>query len=115
MLPYVLFAFREALHESTGFFPFELLYEQEVREPLDILKEGWEAKPGSSVNVLSHILLMQERLNKMTHTVQKIIKEAQIRQKLWCGRTAREHTLQTEAGAVADIHIKGSSTVASAI
>ena len=30
-LPYVLFAFREALNEAIGFFPFEMIYSRHVR------------------------------------------------------------------------------------
>ena len=43
LIPYVLFAYREVPQESTGFSPFELLYGREVRGPLDVLKETWEA------------------------------------------------------------------------
>ena len=32
-IPYLLFAYREAKHESTGFSPFELLYARHVRGP----------------------------------------------------------------------------------
>lgn len=36
LIPFLLFAYREVPHESTGFSPFELLYGHEVRGPLDI-------------------------------------------------------------------------------
>jgi len=39
-LPYLLFAYREVLQETTGFSPFDLLYERQVRGPLDVLREG---------------------------------------------------------------------------
>ena len=57
MLPYVLFAYREVPQSSTGFSPFELLYGREVRGPLDILKELWEANKKSNESILSHVLL----------------------------------------------------------
>ena len=38
-LPYLLFAYREAPQELTGFSPFELLYGRPVRGPLDVLRE----------------------------------------------------------------------------
>ena len=43
LLPYILFAYREVLQDTTGFSPFKLLYGREVRGPLDVLKEMWEA------------------------------------------------------------------------
>ena len=42
--PYLLFAYREVPQASTGFSLFELLYGRNVRGPLDILKESWEAR-----------------------------------------------------------------------
>ena len=77
LLPYVLFAYREAPHESTGFLPFELLYGWEVRGPLDLLKVGWEAKPVASENVVSHVLLMRDRLERMVGVVQQNMRGAQ--------------------------------------
>ena len=40
LIPFLLFAYREVPHESTGFSPFELLYGHEVRGPLDIYDVG---------------------------------------------------------------------------
>ena len=37
----LLFAYREVPHESTGFSPFELLYDRSVKGPMKILKEIW--------------------------------------------------------------------------
>ena len=41
-IPYVLFAYRESPHETTGYSPFELLYGRQVRGPLQLMKENWE-------------------------------------------------------------------------
>ena len=41
LVPNLLFAYREVSQASTGFFPFELFYGQDVRGPLDILRESW--------------------------------------------------------------------------
>ena len=38
LLPYLFFAYREVLQESSGFSPFELLCGQDVCGPLDVLK-----------------------------------------------------------------------------
>lgn len=38
-MPFLLFAIRDAVSESTGFSPFELVYGHKVRGPLKIVKE----------------------------------------------------------------------------
>ena len=42
LLPYLLFAYREAPHATVGFSPFELLYGRDVRGPLDVMKDSQE-------------------------------------------------------------------------
>ena len=61
MLPYLLFAYREVPHVSTGFAPFEVLYGHTLRGPLDILHGIWGASKKSDVSVVSHVLSMRER------------------------------------------------------
>ena len=56
LLPYLLFAYREVPQATTGFSPFKLLYGREVRGPLDVVREEWEAEKKSDQSVLSHIL-----------------------------------------------------------
>ena len=62
MMPYLLFTYREVPQSSTGFSPFELLYGQDVRGPLDVLKETWEAGVTTDETVLSFVLERQERI-----------------------------------------------------
>lgn len=69
-LPYLLFAYREAPQESTGFSPFELLYGRQVRGPLDVLKEGWTGENCEEVPVIVHVVEMRERLEEMVELVQ---------------------------------------------
>ncbi|KAL1279482.1 hypothetical protein QQF64_026155 [Cirrhinus molitorella] len=65
--PYLLFAYREVSQSSTGFSPFELLYGHEVRGPLALLREIWEGdqRRGETINVVSYVVQMWERLEKM--------------------------------------------------
>ena len=83
LLPYVLFAYRDIPQSTTGFSPFELLYCREVRDPLDVLKEQWEAEKRSDESVVSHILAIRERMEEMTEIVSANLKEAQQQQKMW--------------------------------
>ena len=94
LLPYVLFAYREVPQESTGFSPFELVYGREVRGPLDVLKETWESTQDTKEDVLSYVMLMRERLEKMASLVQTNMAKAQDQQKRWYDRTARKRVFQ---------------------
>ena len=77
LLPYLLFAYREVPQSSTGFSPFELLYGWDVRGPLDVVKEHWESDPQTrEQSVVSHVLLMRERLEQMAALVQDNMREA---------------------------------------
>ena len=56
LIPFLLFSNWEVPQASTGFSPFELLYERAVCEPLDILHESWEAAKKDDDNVVSYVL-----------------------------------------------------------
>ena len=89
LIPYVLFAYREVPQASTGFSPFELLYGRSVRGPLDVVRETWEATTKSDPNIVSYVLAMREKLDKMTELVQENLSRAQCYQKTWYDCTAR--------------------------
>ncbi|XP_036065872.1 uncharacterized protein LOC118598010 [Oryzias melastigma] len=93
-LPYLLFAYREVPQASTGFSPFELLYGHEVRGPLSLLKEIWEGDQPhlKTVNVISFVIQMRERLEKMSELAQAHMVEAQKQQKVWYDRSARQRS-----------------------
>ena len=94
LLSYILFAYREVPQASTGFSPFELVYRRPVRGPLDVLRETWEANTSGGESVLSYILAMRERLEKMTELVQENLSRAQKQQKVWYDRNARNREFQ---------------------
>ena len=77
LLPYLLFAYCEVPQSTTGFSLFELLYGREVRGPLDVVREEWEANKENDQSVLSHILAIRERMEEMTTIVQDNWKKAQ--------------------------------------
>ena len=96
LLPYILFAYREVPQASTGFSPFELVYGRAVRGPLDVLRETWEANESGGEGVVSYILAIREKLEKMTELVQENLSRAQKQQKEWYDRNARSR--EFEAG-----------------
>ena len=95
LIPPLLFAYREVPQKSTGFSPFELLYGRDVRGPLDVLKESWEAERRSDLNVIAYITLMRERIEEMSEHVHQNMQSAQTQQKSWYDKNARERSFQT--------------------
>ena len=83
LIPYVLFAYREVPQSSMGFSPFELLYGREVRGPLDVVKETWEASERSNQSVVSYVVNIREKLEKMMALVRENVEKAQKVQKAW--------------------------------
>jgi transposase InsO family protein len=57
----VLFAAREAVQESLGFSPFELVFGHTVTGPLKLLKEKWLTET-SSLNRLDYVSNFKKRL-----------------------------------------------------
>ena len=79
-LPYLLFAYREAPQESTGFSPFELLYGRHVRGPLDVLREVWTEEETDKTTEVTHLVQMRERLEEMSTLVRANLLEATTRE-----------------------------------
>ena len=40
-LPFVLFIYRYTPHTVAGFAPFQLIYGHNVRDPLEVIRDGW--------------------------------------------------------------------------
>lgn len=95
-LPYLLFAYREVPQASTGFSPFELLYGHEVRGPLALLRDTWGGDQGKegTINVISYVVQMREKLQRMRELAQTHMLEAQKHQKTWYDKSARQRGFQ---------------------
>ena len=94
MLPYLLFAYREVPQASTGFSPFELLYGRNVQGPLYVLRQAWEAYKKSDGSVVSHVLSIRDRMEKMAELVQSYLTKAQEKQKNWYDANARQREFE---------------------
>jgi len=81
LLPYLLFAYREVPQASTGFSPFELLYDQQAWGPLDVLKETCETDKRCNEIVASYVLSVQEKLARMSELMTENLVKAQNDQK----------------------------------
>jgi transposase InsO family protein len=96
MLPYLLFAYREVPQASTGFSPFELLYGHHVRGPLDVLSETWQSSTRSEESVVSHVLSIRDKLEKMKCIADVNLEQAQLQQKRWYDKNARKREFRPD-------------------
>lgn len=65
-LPYLCFAYRDAPHSATGFSPFELLFGRDVRGPLSLVKEQWDAKEKLPQSIVEFVTNIQQKLHEMS-------------------------------------------------
>lgn len=92
---YLLFAYREVPQASTGFSPFELLYAHQVRGPLDVLKESWEATDNpKKTNILTYVMKMREKLQQSTALARENLLRSQVQQKRWYDKTAKSRSFE---------------------
>ena len=80
-LPYLLFSYHKVPQETIGFSPFDLLYGQQVRGPLDVLREGFTDHQVISTPVATYVVEMRHRLNEMIQLVADHTAKRQQRQK----------------------------------
>ncbi|GAA6077101.1 uncharacterized protein LOC120486734, partial [Tachysurus ichikawai] len=94
-LPYLLFAYCEVPQASTRFLPFELLFAHQVRGPLDVLEDSWEAndKPRKQ-HILSYVFKMKGLLQRSSVIAQQNLQASQVKQKVWYNQKARSRSFQ---------------------
>uniref|UniRef100_A0A8C1RAG5 Integrase catalytic domain-containing protein n=1 Tax=Cyprinus carpio TaxID=7962 RepID=A0A8C1RAG5_CYPCA len=81
-VPLLLFAIREAVQESLGFSPAELVFGHTVRGPLKMLKENLlslESKP--KMNVIDYVSKFRERMHKACSVARESLELAQKKMK----------------------------------
>ena len=87
----LLFAYREASHESTGFSPFELIYGRTLRGPMRILRHLW-TREGDDVDVrmsYQYVTELRERLEDTLRIAREELQKAQRHQKRYYDLKAR--------------------------
>ena len=97
LLPYVLFAYREAPQASTGFSPNELVFGRQLRGPLDVMKEVWtdsQQPQPEAKSVIQHMLNIRDRLDRCQEVANKNLRSAQQRQKAWYDKNARTRSFK---------------------
>ena len=87
-VPLLLFAAREAVQESLGFSPFELVFGHTVRGPLKLLKETWMSQTTTD-GLLAYVDKFKNRLFDACNFAKQNLKESQKRMKVWYDKNAR--------------------------
>ena len=92
----LLFAYREARQEATGFSPFELLYARTVRGPVQILRELWseEEEVSEVTTSYQYVLELRQRLDETMKLVQAELEKNQGRDKNLYNRKAKKRSFQ---------------------
>lgn len=81
-IPLVLFAAREAVQDSLGFSPADLVFGHTVRGPLKMLKEDILASQSSATTtVLDYMSKFRERLHKACTMARESLLKAQVAMK----------------------------------
>ena len=93
LLPYLLFAYREAPQASTGFSPFELLYGRQVRGPLALVKDSWE-QPGNEllISTAEFVISLRDRLKWLSGEAADNLRSAQEKQKAYYDHQSRQRS-----------------------
>ena len=87
----LLFAAREAVQESLGFSPFELVFGHTVRGPLQLLKEKW-LSDSTEINLLDYVSTFRYRLIKACEVARANMKVAQGKMKAHYDKSAKERS-----------------------
>ena len=98
-----LFASREAVQESLGFSPFELLFGRTVSGPLKVLKKVW-LQDEPVMNLLDYVSDMRQRAHEAWEVARKNLKHALTKKKTWRDKKAKNQ--QFKVGEKASMKIK---------
>jgi hypothetical protein len=105
---FLLFAARDAVQESLGFTPFELVFGHSVRGPLKVLKETW-LNDDSPYNLLEYVSQFRQRLQRAWSVARVNLKSAQTKMKTWYDRKARYRSFQSGDQVLLFLPIQGSA------
>lgn len=109
-VPLVLFAAREAVQESLGFSPAELVFGHTVRGPLKLFKEkimSFDSSP--KMNVLDYVSKFRERLHHACSTARDSLANAQENMKCRFDRKSVQRCFEAGDQVLVLLPVVGSS------
>lgn len=89
----LLFAAREAVQETLGFSPFELVFGHTVRGPLKLLKEKWLSEI-SDMNLLDYVSKFKTRLNRANEIARQNLEQGQAKMKQWYDKNVKNRVFK---------------------
>jgi hypothetical protein len=94
-LPSLLFAYREAPHESLLFSPFELLFGRAVKGPMQILRKIWtdDKSEKEEESPIGYVIDLRSRIEETCKIARENLAKASQKQKLHFDRKAKKRTL----------------------
>ena len=109
-IPFVLFAARDAVQESLGFSPNELVFGHTVRGPLKVLKDKLLAAGVSpSINAMEFVTKLKGRLSKACTLARECLKGSQSDMKRQYDKVAVERSFKAGDQVLVLLPIPGSA------
>ena len=91
---FALFAARNAVQDSLGFSPFELIFGHSVKGPMNLLKEKWLAE-NTQNNLLDYVSDFKERVFSAVKIAKENLKNAQIKMKSNYDKNSKSRSFKT--------------------
>ena len=104
-LKYLLFGYRSTPHSGTGFSPFELIYGRDVRDPLELLKDGWMSGELPERGLHDWVEQLKERIEAMAQLASTQKKAGKVRMKHTYDKKAKSRSF--EMGSMVLMHVPG--------
>lgn len=94
-VPFVLFAAREAVQESLGFSPAELVFGHEIRGPLKLLKEQLLLPEGKKVHSIpEYVMKLRAHLQRACSLAKDSLSSSQVKMKQHYDQKAMARSFQ---------------------
>ena len=95
LLPALCYAYRQAIHCSTGHPPFELVFGREVQGPLTLTKAQWEGEEDTVlIDIPEYITSLRSTLKQMADIVAKNDNAAKEQHKEYYNRHTQNRDVQ---------------------